>query len=759
MWSYLAHVTVLEEDSRKKASLATALAALDEQDIEEALSIISELQDDPDKTADFGGYLFVLGAVKSHQANNEWSAERQRATHLVAARYFQKALEFDLPANRRAQLMFLLGQSLIQGNQSREGIAILQDSLKELTDPPAQVYRLLTEAYLNLPDPNYSEAFQHNQVLLSKLPQESVERTHDLLLQARILTRLGKPTEAQELLNTLGDAGEAAALKLTTSGIISLELAKQAAHGTPEQVALVESALRELQEAQRLDTLNGEITRQAMVLIGQCYELQDQRDAAIAQYELIQDRYGDSAESVVATIHIARLVQADADADKALGAYRAVLDSVGDPLTYANPLLPISEFRKQLLAAHGRFLDQKTFPQAMSLVDQFSLLFGAITVTELRATTHVAWAETNLREAAQSDRRKSREALELEGRYHFRAAGRAYQTLSELRAASNHYIDDLWQSAENYYRGQSYTFTALVLEEYLHHESRTRRSQALLRYGQSQLATGKTTEAITALEECIEIHPRDASVFAARIACAQAYLQTGKPEEAEKMLLANLAGATLTPASPEWRDSIFLLGNYLHESGRYLEAIEKLEEAVARYPEAPQSLMAQYTIARSFHNAARDPSSKARVAKTENERQKNRKLRDDNLESALGSYSEVLRKLSLESHDHNDQLINMLRRNCYMMQGDVLFQLRRYAEARSAYANVSTLYQHEPFVLESFVRIANCWHRLNQPVNARQTVAQAKLLLDRLPKDLNYKESTNFSRQQWGLLLDEMAKW
>ena len=69
-------------------------------------------------------------------------------------------------------------------------------------------------------------------------------------------------------------------------------------------------------------------------------------------------------------------------------------------------------------------------------------------------------------------------------------------------------------------------------------------------------------------------------------------------------MLTNLTGGSLTPASPEWRDSLFALGQLLHDSGRYEQAIAKLEEAVIRYPNAPQALMARYTIARSFHSAS-----------------------------------------------------------------------------------------------------------------------------------------------------------
>jgi len=224
-------------------------------------------------------------------------------------------------------------------------------------------------------------------------------------------------------------------------------------------------------------------------------------------------------------------------------------------------------------------------------------------------------------------------------------------------------------------------------------------------------------------------------------------------------LLTNLTGDTLTPDSIEWRDSLFLLGEHLYETGRYEEAIVKLEEAVTRYPDAPQALLARYTIARSYHSAAAEPATLAREAKTESERQKNRRLRDDNLKAALESYNIAQRRITLSGQAGDSALARTLLRNCYMMQGSVLFDLRRYEDARKAYANVSTLYQNDPFVLESFVHIANCWHRLNQPMNARQTIAQAKLVLQRLPEEADFKESTNFSREQWELLLDEMGKW
>ena len=714
-WSYLGHVTVVDGPL---ATLDMAWQALDEKRYEEARNLVGDLQRNPGAADDFGNYLLILGAVKSSQAEMEWSEDRKRATHLVAARYLQKARELGVSPERESQLMVLLGQSLVYGNQAEEGIAILQEWLKLIPEPPTSLRKLLVSAYLELPDPDFRAALEQNQALVADESLSPEERSEALLSQANILIQLNRVDEAQALVDQVGgEEPEQQARKRMVAGRVSLALAKNAAADSAERTGYAETAQQDFRQALREETLSGDLKRQAMVYVGECYELLRDLPAAIAEYDHIGNSYGDSPESIVATLAKARLLQQTGKPDKALIAYRAALESVSDPITYANLLLPLSQLRKQLLQAQSRFTENHDFKQAMALVDHFPSLFDASTVTELRAITFVAWGEANLKESLTARRRRSTEGLQSEGRYHFRAAGRAYQSLAEIRYATQNYTDDLWAAAENYYRGHSYTHTALVLEEYLHHEARTRRALALLRYGQSQLAAGKTQEAIVALEECIEMHPRDASIYAARVTCAQAFLVADQPDKAEALLVSNLTGDTLRPESPEWRESLFLLGSHLHEMGRYEESIKVLEEAVSRYPTAEEALLARYTIARSFHSAAEEPAKKAFLAKTENERQKNRKLRDQNLEAALQNYLDVQRRITLEGYADDSPLTKVLLRNCYMMQGSVLFQLRRYEDARKAYANISTLYQHEPFVLESFVHIANCWHRLNQSLN------------------------------------------
>ena len=122
-------------------------------------------------------------------------------------------------------------------------------------------------------------------------------------------------------------------------------------------------------------------------------------------------------------------------------------------------------------------------------------------------------------------------------------------------------------------------------------------------------------------------------------------------------------------------------------------------------------------------------------------------------------YQGVQRTLTLGGGDADDPLQQTLLRNCYMLQGSVLFELRRFDEALKAYGNVITSYQNDPIAMDSFVQAAACWRRLDQPVKARVTLDQAKLVLKEMPPETDFRTATNFTRQQWEYLLNQMSMW
>ncbi|NOZ40233.1 MAG: tetratricopeptide repeat protein [Planctomycetes bacterium] len=754
-WSYLAHLAVSQDE---RYTLARALVALDEKDFDKAKHIVGEMQRQGAESQEFGGALFVLGAVKAAQADLEWSKDRQRAMHLVAARYLEKARELGVPERLKTQALFMVGQSLVKGNQPQAGIEVLQTALADKNLPTTEIHALLAAAYQSTAEPDLAAALLHNQAVLDDTSISPQRRNTASITQADILVQLGRLEEAGKYLKFLGSNEEQQARLKNISGRLAIAKAQQLPIGSEPRTALAKQARADLNEAQRLDPLSGDITRQSMYWRGKSYEITGEQAAAIQQYDQLSKAYGDTAESQAATLAKADLARQAGNREQALAGYRSTLEMVGDPVTYVNHLLPFSALQEKLSRAVNDFLEKEQFETAMALVDTLQPVFSLTEVTELRAQTHEKWALAKFAEADQATHRETEKYLR-EGRYHHRAAGSAHELLSELRYASRNFTLDLWQAADNYYQGQSYTHVERMLVKFLHHEAQEKQAIALLRLGQSQLALGKNAAAIETLEECIEMHPGDALIYQARLECAHANLQLDHGKRAEELLLTNLVGGSLEPTASEWRDSLFMLGDYLHNSNQYQAAIEKLDEAVRRYPDAPQALLARYTIARSYHSASEKPARQAREAKTESERLKNRKERDKNLLSALDNYLQVQRMLTLQGHVDSNDLERTLLRNCYMMQGSVLFQLKRYEEARKAYANISTFYQNEPFVLESFVHIANCYRRLNKPVKAKGTIEQAKLVLGRMPKETDFKLVTNFSRQSWELLLNEMSTW
>lgn len=764
-WSYLAHLAVNHED---QYTLARALAALDDKQYEEAKSIVGKMQQQGTDEADFGGALYVLGAVKAAQADQEWSKDRQRAMHLIAARYLQKARDLGVPERLELISQFMVGKSLVRGNQPQAGIEVLEKLVEVAGDSKTQLHELLAEAYQAIPEPNLSAALQHNQAVLNDPNLSPKSRNEASITQADILGRMGRLEEAGQFIKFVGSDDAQQALIKSVAGRIAIEQAGRLPVGSEQRTDLAKQARSYLQESKVLDPLNSNLTRQAIYWIGKSFEIEGNPEAAIQRYDQLSKSYGDTPESLTAMLAKADLARVAKNPEQALAGYRGVLTSVGDPLTYVNRLLPISTLRKRLMKAHADFLAKGHYPEAMALVDSLQPVFSLAETTEVRAMAHVKWAQALYDQGINSPSWEAEEHFS-KAKYHRRAAGTAFELLAKLRFATRQFTDDLWNAADNYFQGQSYTHAQRLFEEYLRHEAQKKQALALLRLGQSQIAQGEHRGAIVTLEECIEMHSRDATVYQARLECATAHLQISQGDRAEKLLLANLVGGSLDPKAKEWLDSLFLLGDHLHNSNRYQEAIEKLDEAVLRFDridkatlsakEIEKAMYARYTIARSFHKAAENPAKLAREAKTESERQKNRKDRDKNLNLALENYLQVQRMLTLQGHVDSNELSRALLRNCYMMQGSVLFELKLYEEARKAYANISTLYQNEPFVLESFVHIANCYRRLNKPVKAKGTIEQAKLVLNRLPPDTDFKLATNFSRQSWELLLNEMSGW
>ena len=93
-------------------------------------------------------------------------------------------------------------------------------------------------------------------------------------------------------------------------------------------------------------------------------------------------------------------------------------------------------------------------------------------------------------------------------------------------------------------------------------------------------------------------------------------------------------------------------------------------------------------------------------------------------------------------------------RNCYFGRADALFDQGKYDEAIQAYSAATNRYQHDPESLEAYVQIASCHRRLGRISEARGTLEQARVVLQRIRPDADFAQTTRLARQDWVQLLD-----
>jgi TolA-binding protein len=96
-------------------------------------------------------------------------------------------------------------------------------------------------------------------------------------------------------------------------------------------------------------------------------------------------------------------------------------------------------------------------------------------------------------------------------------------------------------------------------------------------------------------------------------------------------------------------------------------------------------------------------------------------------------------------------------RNALFARGGVLYDLGRFDEAIQAYSTATNRYQNEPAAVEAYVQIASCYRRLNKPLEARGTLEQAKLVIERMPADADFTKTTRFPRDEWNTLLQWLS--
>lgn len=757
----LAWVVLASRTEAKPPSLAEGLEALDEGFYQSAREIADEYRTRPTPPDQLGWPAFILGTVASHEADEIWEQDKG-ATYLLAAKHLEEARDRGFPPERQGEGLYLLGRSLCLAGQMSAGRTQLLAAMRAAPELSTQINQLLATAWLQDSNPNYQEALRYNERYLADPQLLDEVREQGLLQRSQILFRLGDLAGCRKVLDQVAaDSQLQSDVQITRAQVLMREAAaaQQDASLPPDTASAqaaeqYQEAIKLLRGAQGRDTLDNPTSRRSMYLIGVCFhEMRDDR-AALDQWQRTAALYPETPEAFAAGLQEAELLRTAARDNDALACFRRTLDSAGPQETFSNPWFSLDEVRQRVLTAYRQYIEAGKFVLALDLAAFSAFVLPRYRSSELVAETHRAWGQTLLRQAQKAALPEAENLLR-DGRRHLRLAGAAYDRLAQARIITRNYPDDIWFSAESYLRGQDYERAAQLFQKYLAIEARARRPRALLGLAEALLALDRLKEAQAKLDECIEYYPRDAATYDARLMAAHVYQEQGQKQIAETQLLGILQGDDLTPQSKEWREALFALGKLLFEVDRFQDSIARLNEAVERYPEDPLALESRYLIASAYRKLADALSEKLTADVSDRARTARREEIHGLVQKALVQYDLVLEALA---ERQQSMLLTpaeqVLFRNTLFARGTGLVELERYPEAIKNFSTATNRYLQSPEVLEAYVQIANCYRRMNKPLDARGTLEQAKVILNRLAENAPFAETTNRSRQEWAQYLD-----
>lgn len=741
-----------------------ALIALDEQDYEQARTIAQALlKPGVVPPSELGGPVFVLGAVAMADAELAW-IDRKQGKYLLAARYLEEARDRGFPAERRAEGLLMLAESLLRSRQFSSCRLALQEALEVAPEQTARIEQLLSTAYLEDADPDLEKALQHNRAFLAAGNLNPEARHAGLLQQATILSRLNQTAAAAEALQGIPDGSllrsERMVLdaRLLMADARALSANRQA--GEPvsaESAERYRKAIDLLRVAAGFDLLENDSTSKTRYLIGQCYaELGDTR-AAVEQCYRVTENHPATPEDVAATLLRAEVLREVARNEEAVAAYRAAIATAGNPLEFSNAWVTLDDFRRRVLMAYDSYVEQGEYAAAVELATGMSPLFPEDRSLLLEALARRQWGLSLVNQAA-GDRDPQADLVAEEGRAQLRHAGNVFFRVAKFHLAERTYPDDLWNAADSYLLGHDFVNAVKILTAYIEQDERQNRPLALLGLGRALLSLDRPEDALFALTNCIEFHPLAASTYQARELASLAYLELDQVEAAEQMLLANLTDEHLTPSSLEWQASIFDLGRLLYLTDRYPEAIARLDEAIARYPDSPRALEARYLAAESYRRRGMELSAPPGDDVPGSAYASRKADATAMLATAAERYIEVRQAIvEVEAERMLSKNEQRILRNTYFAQGQALSQLQRWQRAIDVYTAATNRYQRNPEALEAYVQIAHCYREMGQALDARGTLEQAKIVLARLPEDAEFTAATNYNRQQWQLRLDRLS--
>jgi tetratricopeptide (TPR) repeat protein len=342
---------------------------------------------------------------------------------------------------------------------------------------------------------------------------------------------------------------------------------------------------------------------------------------------------------------------------------------------------------------------------------------------------------------------------------HHRDAARLYEHAAGLiELDERRFATMLWSAGEHYDLAGLLADAQRTLRRFV--EGRAfdpRYPEALLRLGQTLEAQGRFSEAIEWYRRVIEEFPKLREAARARFLMAGSYVALGDAfhPQAEETLRGLLLDDSIGPESDVFRDALHELCDLLYYHERQSEAISRLEDMLAYYPDDPDRFRTRFMLADSYRKSAmrlRDnPPAAADAAQA-------RLTSRDRLRRAAELFDQLLE----DARDRRElsDAEQLYERLAIFYRGDCLLELNEpetLEAAERSYRLAAARYAREPAALTAQVQLSNVYLRRGMLTEAARSLEHARWLLDSISDESFAQYDDGTDRAYWQNFLTRLT--
>ncbi|MBL1218274.1 MAG: hypothetical protein D8M59_12355 [Planctomycetes bacterium] len=783
-------------DNEFDETLIIAVNHIDQARFDDGRKLIENLEDHTDQMT--SQQLAAFHAVRADlfygRQMSEGGDELANLSQVVNDYQAAQDLQLSLSAERT----FRMADSLITLSRIPEALTYYDTLPTTESSKRHHLLKRLVERNLNLPDMNYDETY----MLLSKLLEEP-----DLTSEDRVwaVAHRAELQIEQDFVNEAINGLLVTMQQLRSEGIDTFpELYVLLGRGYYE-LGEFEKATKHLKNAERQLPKADERRAEALLILGRIAHSRNDIESAFDQYDRVINEYPGTKPSLPALHGRAAVLGR-------MERYRDSLDDYTELVTQMverrlrgyqdrRDLMPPTVLNG-LLTWHDLLLERDMPEMALRFAKLGERLYEgreevSVPLLSSLASTHfllgdrvmnAAWTAAGGVGTPSDWREQDPEVIlarldaasKLEARMHYLSSGKYSRSLSQVLQVTDPdaTADALWAASEGYDRGGDYEAAVESLQEFNRFSvNHPRLALGVYRLGRCYQALEDYQGAILQFRRLIDDPELQATPegYMAYVPLARCYLadhDEHDPIEAERLLKLVIGETTaettgtdepLGPTAPEFRNALIELGQLYARaaefprlpdmtSSYYPRAIEKITEAVQRYPNDPRINHLNYELAHAYRLSAESLAADLKINRPNSEKRRLQRQWQDHLAQAVDNYQRAIDGFDEIKPFKRTALERESLKFAYFWKADSLFQLEDYDQAIATYALIVDRYRGEPTALVAQARIITSYAEQDQLDKARTAQNLARRMLAELPETAF--EGGLLSAEAWEQWLD-----